>query len=117
EVMAGPTLSGSADRVAGRSARLRAASARADCAVMAARAMFRDRVSIMRRWSAPMAKGSKASGWDGGGAAAGSRSGVGSGAGFAALGLAAARGAAFFGAALRALRVAGFFGGVAMNGS
>ena len=45
-VMAGATLNGSGDRAAGRSAWLSAASAMAAWAVMAALAMFIDRVSI-----------------------------------------------------------------------
>ena len=45
EFIAGPTLNGSGDRAAGRSAWARAASAMADWAVMAALARFIDRVS------------------------------------------------------------------------
>ena len=45
EFMAGPTLNGSDERAAGRSAWARAASAIADWAVIAAFARFIDRVS------------------------------------------------------------------------
>src|SRR6478672_1994981 len=73
--MAGPTLNGSGERAAGRSACDRAASAIAAWAVMAALARFMDSVSSIWRWSAPgKAKGSAA-----GAAASGAGSGFGAG--------------------------------------
>ncbi|GAA0215341.1 hypothetical protein GCM10009081_32920 [Brevundimonas nasdae] len=110
--MAGATLNGSADRAAGRSAWLSAASAMALWAIIAALARFIDRVSISCACSAPGKAAMAGSG--AGSGAAGTGSSI--GAGFDALGgrgLADVGRPAFLGA--RAAGSVGVCGDLAMD--
>ena len=108
ELMAGATLNGSADRAAGRSAWLSAASAMALWAIIAALARFIDRVSISCACSAP----GKAAMAGSGAAATGSSTGAGFGA-LGGRGLADVGRPAFLGA--RAAGSVGVCGDLAMD--